>query len=472
MAVGFARVPRSVLSAGWVLVDSEPVDATNGVQAWSPNSWRRAAGITAVGLGVALPMSFFGASHPMTALELIAVAIMLLICVWRLEIPLLLLVGTIPLEYAVRISSHPSLTITKLAGALLFASYTINVVARSRKVVFDRTHVVLLLLVGIALVSSLEARSLSNGLSTTSRYLSFVGLYIVLTQFLGDDRFKSRLVWTLSLASSIAAILAIRNLLSGRFSQATPLYGDPNDLAFVLATTIPLTFWLLKSTWLKQLAARAMIGIMTAGVILSFSRGAILGIGVGVLWLVLTGRLRLRIVLIGMGAALLAALILVGHNSSQVNAGLHSKEIIASYNVTTRLELWRGAAHLALNHPFLGVGPGNFTLYYYEATGRPPGTVNLGVVHDAYLDVAAELGLIGLVLFVYFLTESVGRLRAAVVVGFGPPGFAVAVLTSLIIALVAALTLSEQYYGPFWLLSALATLLWRERHLAPSAYSS
>ena len=53
--------------------------------------------------------------------------------------------------------------------------------------------------------------------------------------------------------------------------------------------------------------------------------------------------------------------------------------------------------------------------------------------------------------------------RAAIRSGAGPPEFAQAVRLSLVIAIVAALFISEQYFLPFWLLGALATALAQER---------
>jgi O-antigen ligase len=128
--------------------------------------------------------------------------------------------------------------------------------------------------------------------------------------------------------------------------------------------------------------------------------------------------------------------------------------------VETRLDAWSAAARLSTENP-LGVGPGNFRFHYLEETGRPPGTNNIGVVHNAYLDVAAELGLVAMVVFLLYLGTVFLRAGIARRRGSGPPGLASAIRTAMVVAFVAALFLSEQYYAPFWLLGALATALWR-----------
>jgi O-antigen ligase len=110
----------------------------------------------------------------------------------------------------------------------------------------------------------------------------------------------------------------------------------------------------------------------------------------------------------------------------------------------------------------LGVGPGNFREHYFEATGRPPGTENLLLVHNAYLDVATELGVLAGLLFLAYVVTVLLRAAGANRKRAGPPGFAAAVEGALVIGIISSFFLSEQYFAPLWLLGALATALWRE----------
>ena len=67
-----------------------------------------------------------------------------------------------------------------------------------------------------------------------------------------------------------------------------------------------------------------------------------------------------------------------------------------------------------------------------------------------------------MVLFVLYLGMTMGRLTVAARRGRGPPGLAGALRVSLIIAMVSAVFVSEQYYAPFWLIGGLATAIWAE----------
>jgi hypothetical protein len=72
---------------------------------------------------------------------------------------------------------------------------------------------------------------------------------------------------------------------------------------------------------------------------------------------------------------------------------------------TERLHLWQTATEVALGHPLLGVGPGNYDAFarplYWASYALPAGVALSG--HSNYGSTAAELGLPGLVALVALL---------------------------------------------------------------------
>lgn len=403
---------------------------------------------------------------PLTAVVVLVGAVVGVVALVRPPVALLLLIATGPLESAVVVPPGAALTPVKAAGALCFASFALDALVTQRKLRFDRVHALLGLLLALALVSSLAARSTPDAVSTTIRYASFAGLYFVATQLV-DRRLTEAIAWVASISAAIAAVLAIANFVKGVRTLAAPIDGDPNDLAFILATTLPLTLWLWRRRGAPRIAVVVMAAALAAGILLSLSRGALLALAVGGVWQAATVRRHIPALLAGGILALLVAIFAVGSQNAQLQQGLTAKRSIARENVETRLDAWRAATELASERPVLGVGPGNFGFYYFEKTGRPPGTFGLRVVHDAYLDVAAELGVTGLVLFLGYLGITFSRATVAIRERSDAPGLAVAVRTSLVIAMFAALTLSEQYYPPFWVLGALATMAWADGRPAP-----
>ncbi len=414
-------------------------------------------------LALALPIALALGRSAVIALFGLAALPVMAVALARPKVALLLLVATGPIESSIQLSANPQLTVVKLAGALSFLSFAFDAIAHRRRLRFDVAHGVLFALLGVALVSTLGARLSGDALATTLRYASFVGLYYVATQFRSDDRLATSIAWVLSGSCSIASVLALRAYFSGATPLVTPAYGDPNDLAFMLATTLPLTLWLLRFPGWRRVVTLAMSTALIVGVLLSLSRGALLALGVAVIWHGLTQRRHIPVLVAGGLLTLAVTLVVVsGDAAARVDDTVRAKSNIAAFNVETRLDAWKAAVELTSEHPVVGVGPGNFGFYYFEKSGRPPGTFGLRVVHDAYLDVAAELGLTGLVLFLSFLAIVFVRASAARRARHGPPGLAVAVRTGLVVAAVASLTLSEQYFPPFWVLGALATMVGRD----------
>jgi putative inorganic carbon (HCO3(-)) transporter len=405
-------------------------------------------------------------TRPATALLLFIATATLLICFWRVEIALLLLVATGPLEAAYHPSS--SLTLTKVAGLLAFASFGFHALITRRRLMFDGMHALVFLLLALSFLSTANAHDGPTAVTTVVRYASFVVMFFVISQFGSDHALLRRIAWVLTLASAVASYIALANLFSGRSIFAGLPYANENDVAFTLATTLPFALWVAREPGLRRIVALASAGTIAAAIVLTFSRGAFLGLAAAAIWKLFADRRNLGGIVVGVIAAAAITIVLIQVNPTQVHNASIAKQKSAQENVITRLAAWSGAARLAEEHPFVGVGPGNFQSYFYDVTGRPPGTEKLVQVHNTYLDIAAEVGPIGLILFVAFLAVAFLRTARAARESLGPPGLAPAVLTSLIVAAVSGSFLSEQYSAPFWLLGALTSALWSERAREPA----
>lgn len=432
-------------------------------------------GLGAATAAIAAGLAAYSAYHPETTLIALMVFTVLAVCILRVDIAVLLLVAVIPLEAHYANAPGLPLTVTKAAGLVCFGSFALYVLVARRRLVLDYSHGIVLSILALAVVSTLQALEVAPALTTTMRYASFVALYFVVSQFIGDRALQRRLVWVLSLSSSVAALIALEYFFfaPGYVYRANLRYGDPNDLAFMLATTLPLTFWLLRERWLVRPIVVAMIVVMSLGILFTYSRGALVALGAGIAWLALTDRRRIPLLVVAALVTAVAGITFVQSSPSKifrVEEGLRAKEKIADYNVDTRLGAWDAAITLAVENPLVGIGPGNFRYHYGRVTDTPPGAEPLGVVHNAYLDIAAELGIIGLALFIAYLVLSFSRLTTAHREGDGLPGYAAALRVSLVVAATGALTLSEQYSAQFWLIGGLATALWfesRVRDLKP-----
>jgi hypothetical protein len=321
-------------------------------------------------VGMAVVVLVTGSLIPALA-SLAAVAVLVAAAV-RVDLALLVLVASAPLENALQVGDNPLLTLTKVAGFLTFFGFAVNAVATRRRIEISWTHGVVVVLLLLALVSTVQARDEALALVTTFRYASFVALYFVVSQMARDHRMLRRLVWALSLVAALAGVLALRAYLSGEAFAAVTPGGDPNDDAFGWITILPLTLWLFTTTGRR---ARVLLVVMVATMITaslySLSRGALLGLAAGIAWEILVERRHIRLFVGAAVAALVASIVVLNVNPQQLRISLLGKQKVAAYNVEARLDAWGAAADLAVREPGLGIGPGNFGLYYGEETGKP-----------------------------------------------------------------------------------------------------
>jgi O-antigen ligase len=175
---------------------------------------------------------------------------------------------------------------------------------------------------------------------------------------------------------------------------------DPNFWARTLALVVPLALSLWRHhrwhrlRWLWLAAAAALCG----GVWLTQSRGGLLAVGLAVLaWLlVLSNRRRLLLAVLPL---LLGVLVLtpgVGSRLATLSSLGQAGSGGGDPSLVGRVTVQQAGIAMFLDHPAIGVGPGNFQVVEPQYLRR------LGLVgpvlapHNLYLEMAAEAGLLGL----------------------------------------------------------------------------
>ena len=180
---------------------------------------------------------------------------------------------------------------------------------------------------------------------------------------------------------------------------------NPNHLAAFLVTVFPLSlaqvFMGREKPVVKVLHGYAAL-MMLGGVAVTMSRGgwaaALLALGLLLGWLFWKRR-ELRLPLAGLAAVVLLAGVCFVFGVEKARARLEN--IGATNNAdagSSRQWLWEAAARMWHDHLWLGVGPGGF------ATNFPPYRswviqLNPGWVHNEYLNLLVDYGLVGGLLF-------------------------------------------------------------------------
>jgi O-antigen ligase len=255
--------------------------------------------------------------------------------------------------------------------------------------------------------------------------------------------------------------------------------GDPNFLALFQVVAIPLV--LVKASTARTAGTRfllfAVTGLIAGSVISTLSRGGVVTLAAAVLAIaVVPARTLFRsrphkvafFAVAGVGVVVLLVLAW-GPLSQRFQHGFEQQNVVGA-----RGDLWLAAVHGYQQHPLTGLGFGGFKAKSFQLLSSTPGVdllrhlqfrlLNGEYVHDVYLGSLAELGPLGLVLFLGVLAATArsllrtGRRAAAA----GDPfirSVSYALLVSLVAYCVASIFLSSETSRILWMIIGLSLAL-------------
>ncbi|MEK9147471.1 MAG: O-antigen ligase family protein [Patescibacteria group bacterium] len=209
--------------------------------------------------------------------------------------------------------------------------------------------------------------------------------------------------------SAIAAMIQSPNWLvyidNSVFMRSIGSFPDPNTFGFYLSFIIPGAF-LIKEKYFKIIGALLILSLLFA-----FSRGAYLGVIISLIILLLVNlkfktkneKLKLKKKSLYSFKFLIVVFIfsfLIFSLAGPVRQRLVSSFDFQDKGVSERIEIWSTAFNVIKENPILGVGIGNYTeavdLFSEQRGYRSPIHA-----HNIYLQIAAELGIIGLILWIF-----------------------------------------------------------------------
>lgn len=175
------------------------------------------------------------------------------------------------------------------------------------------------------------------------------------------------------------------------------VFGNPNVLAEYLIMTIPLSislFWYSKKIH-KKLIFLATSSILTLALVLTLSRGGWIGFAFSALIFLVLVEKRLLLSIIPISIAGIFFL-----PQSIINRILSIGNLADSSNAY-RLTMWGISLDIIRDHPLAGVGFGH--LPFKETFETYIRTMPTYHAHNTYLEIAAELGIPGLIAFLFLL---------------------------------------------------------------------
>lgn len=187
------------------------------------------------------------------------------------------------------------------------------------------------------------------------------------------------------------------NISGVTYLRAIATFPDPHMFSFFLGMILPLALGLYLK--LKRKIYLAIFLIILFADLLTFSRGGYVGLLFGIIGafflLLLRLESRQKIKIIASVLILGAILIIPSPTSERFFSSFNLKE----GSNQGRLETWREAGRIIFEHPFFGVGLGNYPLEV-SATANYRDPI---YAHSNYLDILAETGIFSLLAWLGFL---------------------------------------------------------------------
>ena len=378
----------------------------------------------------------------------------------------------------------PAVSLAKVAGAVLAVSWIASAATSDRRE-FPAVHpgIAVLLLAFLAwnLVSILwAAQSPRVAVSVSSFALSFV-LFLIVFAAVRNLKAARLLVGAFIVGATVAAVygyflqpdasgLASSASAAGGLDRLSGTIGDPNEFATLLVAGMALCTAFIfdpeRSGTVRFLSGTAAV-ILLGGVLLTLSRGGLVALGAALIMaVVVAGKQRPKLMF---GVTVVVALSLffyLGVTSDEAR-----ERVTASDGGSGRTDIWNVGWRMVEDKPVVGVGAGNFqavSIHYLLVPGGIRFDEYLvdepAVAHNAYLQVLAETGVIGLSLFIAIIGACIWTGISAAK-NFAKRGnrqgelLTRAVLIATAAILAGIFFLSEEHSKHLWLLLALLPAL-------------
>jgi hypothetical protein len=383
-----------------------------------------------------------------------------------------------------------------------------HLLLRRKRIKIGTPLVLMLVFLACLLLSSFGAKDFQIAAERMLTYL-FEGvlLYFFVLNVIRNLATLRRVMWVLVLSAAFLGSLTLYQAVTGAYDQdfgglaqrqlafqnetdgaADPAdpsmrradraegpIGDPNRYAQNELMILPFAIFFLwhERTRLRRLVAAGSALLILAAVILTYSRGAFLTLTVLLLLLAMVRRESRGRTLAGVALLLVLVVAIAPDYRGRMATllgieGLFSDQASEQPDSVTedRVTLMLAAVQAFLDHPTVGVGPGQYTPFYslYYQTNSEfalqyiPDTRR---AHSLYAEMAAETGIVGLTVFLSIVGWLLCRLwQARRTWSRGRPdlaNLAMAFTFSIAAYLGTAIFLQLSYERYYWLLLAVAS---------------
>lgn len=302
---------------------------------------------------------------------------------------------------------RPALVIA--VSALVMMVIELGQLRQSFKLMWPQSAMVLAFF-GACIISTPMAFWVSHALDQTIDVGKIVLVYVLLENVITSEDRLRKIMLTLVVGGIFPAIGTIVHYKQGilvEHSRAAwrGIFGNPNEVAYALIVLVPLALMLAsKSSWWLRIALWGVLAVYMLAIFLTFSRGGLMAL-FAVLGL-MGWKQKSVVIKAGVAASIVGGLVVIGMFWTRSSGGFSN--IKQDGSVQERMVTLEAGMRMFMKNPLLGVGPGDSSVAYALYAGRDAncGCHDQLVVHNAYIQVLADVGLAGAIPFVVFLFVS------------------------------------------------------------------
>lgn len=285
----------------------------------------------------------------------------------------------------------------------------------------DKLSISIAILLVIMLLSTIYAVDKKLALSESARFITYIFMYFIIKyEFNKKKQIKILLRCYIFISFVLSCIGIVQHFtgfgLTEKFLK-TSAFGtgiriastlfNPNAYgAYLILIIFPvIMLCIYEKNKNKKIVYLFLTILFLTNLIMTFSRNAFLGFGLGLLVLGLIYSIKLIFALGGFSFLMFFI----------PSVFQRVKDVTSLTQNESRIKLWKTAIKMIQEHPILGVGNGNFVTRYneyvkkykelkYQEYQNYPG-------HNSYLKVQSELGIIGIVSFLGIVTITLFRVK-------------------------------------------------------------
>jgi len=353
-------------------------------------------------------------------------------------------------------------TTVKIVGIAVVLAALVKALleGRSARLLGWRESRLFLLLFGWAFLSGLTVSRWEWAANPLTSCLSLAAYLYATLVFLDSTDAVRRAVHWIAFSMLLASYSAFSQFVKYGVTRPGGIVGDSNYYALVAVSALPLCVSLLPETrgirrWFFAITGLALI----ASVLLSASRGGLLSLAFCLVYMIFHGRKRFWL-LSGIALIMVVLSWILPHTPWD---RFLRPDTGAAISTEIRKQALEGGWAMIQAHPLTGIGAGMFKPKLVEYNPEAPAAV---IGHNTYLEIAAELGLPALAVFLLILGTAWSRARRTAL-WFEQTGDSVtarvarALETGIAAFAVGAMFLSAQYARQLWLLVWLGLALAR-----------